>query len=60
MSRRFKKGDLKKTEKGYPHREHRSKKGRAYKPGIAMVRIFKRKKEKLLIKSIEHEALRFI
>jgi competence protein ComGF len=60
MARRFKKGDLIKIEKGYSHREHRSKKGRAYKPEIAKVRMFKRKKEKLLIKSIEHEALRFI
>ena len=42
-------------EIGYPHREHRSKKGRRYNPGIIKVRDLKRKLEKIKIKELEQE-----
>jgi len=41
--------------KGYPHREHRAKKGRKYKPEISFVKKYKAKKETLKIKELEEE-----
>lgn len=32
---------------GYPHREHKSKKGRRYVPDVYFIKQFKQRKEKL-------------
>lgn len=42
------------TEDRFPHREHRSKKGRSSKPDAIIIRDFKRKKEEILLEELDH------
>ena len=41
----------------YPHREHRSKKGRRYIKAIGKVKLYRREKEKLIKKDKEESSL---